>query len=182
MTCRNLYHSDAAVPNSAEYRNAGIVFILFGVLAVLAPTVTTIVIEQFIAWVLIFWGIGGFLFARGFRVLTEWRVLAASYAAVLLAGIGFLVFPGAGITVLTVIMLLAFFFEGALSILFGLRLSGQLPHWRWIVLSGIGSTALGLIVLVAWTDISRWLLAFIVGLNFLSSGVSLLVLSRFPKA
>ncbi|MYM54459.1 HdeD family acid-resistance protein [Thalassovita mangrovi] len=157
-------------------------FILFGVMAILAPGVATIVIEQFIAWILILWGIGGLFFARGFRVMAEWRVLAASYAVVLLAGTGFLIFPGAGITVLTVIMLLAFFVEGALSILFGLRLSGQLPHWRWIVLSGISSSALGLIVLVAWTDMSRWFLALIVGVNFLSTGLSLLVLSRPRKA
>lgn len=180
MTYRDQYHSHEAA-HSAEYRNAGLVFILFGVMAILAPGVATIVIEQFIAWVLIFWGIGGLFFARGFRAMAEWRVLAASYAVVLLAGTGFLIFPGAGITVLTVIMLLAFFVEGALSILFGLRLSGQLLHWRWIVLSGISSSALGLIVLVAWTDMSRWFLALIVGMNFLSTGLSLLMLSRPRK-
>ncbi|MGY9049519.1 hypothetical protein P775_24150 [Puniceibacterium antarcticum] len=163
------------------FRVTGLVFAGLGLLAILVPTVATFVVEQLVAWFLILWGIAGLLFASSFRSFSEWRLVAAGFVAVLLAGIAFVLMPGAGATILTGVLISVFLLEGVLSILLGLRLSGNLDSWRWIIFSGACSFALGMILLIAWTDAACWVIGFMVGLNFLSTGLSLLLLSRVKK-
>lgn len=153
-----------------------------GLLAILAPTIATIVVEQLVAWVLVFWGIAGLIFARSFRSISEWRIVAFFFAAVLITGLAFIVLPGLGAAFLTGIMALVFLLDGALSILLGLRLSGRIRNWPWIVASGIFAALLGIVILMQWPTISTWVLGFLTGLNFLTTGISMLLLSLTAKA
>jgi uncharacterized membrane protein HdeD (DUF308 family) len=163
-----------------EFRAIGVVFAVLGLLAVLAPVVATVVVEQLVAWLLVFWGLAGLLFARGFRVMSEWRLIAWVFAAVLVAGLAFVFFPGRGAAFLTAIMVIVFLLDGTISILLGLRLRGQLQGWGWVLASGIAGFVLATIILVQWPTSSTWVLGFLTGLNFLSTGASMLLLSLRP--
>jgi len=165
-------------PEGQGFRNTGWVFAVLGVLAILAPMIATVVVEQLIGWILVFWGIAGILFARNFRAFSEWRIVAAGFVAVLLLGLWFLFVPGVGASFMTVLLIVAFLVEGGLSILLGLRMSGQLPDWPWIVVSGACAFVLGLIVLFQWPQTTSWVIGFMVGLNFLSTGISMLAIAR----
>ncbi len=159
-------------------RETGYVFAAVGLLAILVPTVATLVVEQLVAWLLILWGLAGLMFAFSFRAFSEWRLVAAVFVAVLLAGIAFVIRPGAGAAVLTGVLITVFLLEGVLSILLGMRLSGHVDNWRWIIFSGICSFVLGMILLISWTNAARWVIGVMVGLNFLSTGLSLMLLAR----
>jgi len=165
-------------PPGRGFRNIGLIFAALGVLAIVAPAIATVVVELLIAWILVLWGVAGILFARSFRAFSEWRIMAAGFVAVLLLGLWFLFVPGVGASFMTVLLIVAFLVEGALSILLGLRMSGQLPNWPWIVFSGACAFVLGLIVLFQWPQTTGWVIGFMVGLNFLSTGISMLVIAR----
>lgn len=162
----------------APFRTVGIGFIVLGVLAMLAPVIATLVVEQLVAWLLVIWGIGGFMFAYSFREVSEWKFMAAGFAAVLAIGLWFVFFPEAGAAFMTGFLIFTFLLEGALSILLGLRLSGQLANWRWVVGSGVCAVILGIIILAQWPETAQWVIGFLTGLNFLSTGLTLLLISR----
>ncbi len=161
-----------------SFRNVGLVFAALGVAAILAPAVATLVVEQLVAWLLVFWGIAGLVFARSLRGVSERRIVAIFFAVVLVVGLGFVLLPGRGAAFITGVMVVVFLLEGALSILLGLRLSGQVPSWRWVIVSGVCAFALGLVILVQWPTTSTWVLGFLTGLNFLSTGISMFLMSR----
>lgn len=167
--------------NNQSFRTAGLVFAGLGVLAMLLPNVATVVVEQLVAWVLVLWGAAGLFFARSFRAFSEWRIVAIGFACVLAAGLWFLFFPGAGATFMTAVLVVTFLLEGVLTILLGLRMSGQIANWVWMVASGASAFVLGLIVLMQWPQDTGWLIGFMVGLNFLTTGIALLVMSRTTK-
>lgn len=59
----------------------------------------------------------------------------------------------------------------------GLRMRGQMPGWGWIVFSGVSALALGALILAGWPGSAAKVLGLLVGLNFLTTGVSLLALA-----
>ena len=55
--------------------------------------------------------------------------------------------------------------------------------WGWLVVNGLCSLAVGVIVLIGWPGTAAWSLGLLMGLNFLTTGISLLMLSgAFRKA
>lgn len=160
------------------FRNTGIVFGALGLLALLVPSVITLLVEQLTAIILVIWGISGIILALNFRGVSEWRIVAGGFAAMLAVGLWFLFFPGIGAKVMTALLIVAFLTEGLLSILLGLRMSGQLPNWLWVVGSGGCSFLLGLLLLYQWPLTATWIIGVVVGLNFLSTSVMLLLIAR----
>lgn len=75
-------------------------------------------------------------------------------------------------------MVIVFLLEGVLSILLGLRLSGEVPSWRWMIASGACAFLLGVMILVQWPMASIWVLGLLAGMNFLSTGPSMFLISR----
>ena len=162
----------------SSFRNVGLVFAALGVAAILAPVVATFVVEQLVAWLLVFWGVAGLIFALSIRAVPEWRIVALFFAAVLIAGLAFVIYPGRGAAFITGIMVVVFLLDGALSILLGLRLRGQVPNWPWIIVSGVCALVLGVIILAQWPTTATRVLGFLTGLNFLSTGISMVLISR----
>ncbi len=159
-------------------RITAIVFILLGALAVLLPNIATIVAEQILGWFLLIWGVAGVMFARSFKGIFNWKMMAAGFVLLIICGLFFLLFPAVGISIMTAFLVGAFLFEGVLSIVMGLRLTNYLPNWQWIMFNGVLSLVLGIIILSQWTESTNWVIGFLVGLNFLGNGITLLFVSR----
>ncbi|MFT6677306.1 MAG: uncharacterized membrane protein HdeD (DUF308 family) [Sulfitobacter sp.] len=172
---------DVARRIASGLRVSGIIFVVLGLLAVAIPAIATLLIEQLIAWVLVLWGIAGVVYAFNFRQVEEWRIIALCFGAVLIAGIVLVVFPGMGASFLTMLLIAVFLMEGAVSILLGLRMRRHINNWLWIIFSGVCSLILGVMILMQWPETSQWVLGFLVGLNFLSTGVSLIFVSRAAR-
>jgi uncharacterized membrane protein HdeD (DUF308 family) len=156
----------------------GAVFAALGVAAIVWPVVATLAVEVFIAWLLVVWGVVGCaaalsLAAPGFRSYG-----AIAYGSVVALGLLLAVFPGAGAATLTLILAAAFLIEGLMTILFAISLRERLKSWGWLVFSGLCALILGGLVLSGWPGSAAWTLGVLTGVNFLSTGIALVMMSR----
>ncbi|WOI56689.1 HdeD family acid-resistance protein [Palleronia sp. LCG004] len=159
-------------------RVVGCILAAFGILAIFLPRVATFEAELLVAWMLTLWGAVGLWFSRSIRPAPEWRYGFAAFGFLFLVGVALILFPLAGIAALTVLMMLSFLMEGILSILFGLRSSAHVSNWGWLVFSGLCSFAAGVVILFGWPWTASWTLGLMMGLNFLSTGLSLVMLAK----
>ena len=154
----------------------GAILVVIGLLAILLPQFATVAAEVLVAWMLTMWGAVGLWFSLAIRPTPEWRYGFAAFGILFLVGVAFVLFPLAGIAALTVLMMLSFLMEGILSILFGLRSSAYVPNWGWLVFSGLCSFVAGVVILFGWPWTASWTLGLMMGLNFFSTGLSLVML------
>ncbi|MBN8292146.1 DUF308 domain-containing protein [Rhodobacter sp. NTK016B] len=163
-------------------RLVGVILAVIGALAILLPTLATFEAELLVAWMLTVWGAAGLWFSWAIRPAPESRYGFAGFGILFVVGVAFILFPLAGIATLTVLMMVSFLMEGILSILFGLRSSAKVSNWGWLVFSGLCSFAAGVVVLFGWPWTASWTLGLMMGLNFLSTGLSLVMLDRRQSA
>jgi uncharacterized membrane protein HdeD (DUF308 family) len=162
-------------------RSVGIILAVIGVFAILLPSVATFGAELLVAWMLTVWGAVGLWFSWAIRPASEWRYGFAAFGLLFVVGVALVLFPLAGIAALTVLMMLSFLMEGILSILFGLRSSAHVSNWGWLVFSGLCSFAAGVVILFGWPWTASWTLGLMLGLNFLSTGLSLVMLAKAER-
>jgi uncharacterized membrane protein HdeD (DUF308 family) len=155
----------------------GGIFIILGFMAIALPIWATLAVEQLVAGLLLVWGAAGIGFALSMRPLSEWLFTAVTFAMILVIGALFLVVPQDGVATLTFILIAAFLIEGVVSILFALRLREVMPQWGWMLFSGLAALVFGLMILSGWPGTGAWTLGLFVGLNFLTSGISLIALA-----
>ena len=159
-------------------RRVGIALVVIGLIATLLPHIATVGAELMVASMMTLWGAVGLWFSWAIRPAPEWRLGFGAFGVLFLIGVAFLLFPFAGVAALTVLMMLSFLMEGILSILFGLRSSAHVSNWGWLVFSGLCSFAAGIVILFGWPWTASWTLGLMMGLNFLSTGLSLVMLAR----
>ncbi|MFD1342586.1 HdeD family acid-resistance protein [Litorisediminicola beolgyonensis] len=172
---------DAVRTSSTHLRRIGVFLIAIGALATLLPHVATIGAELLVAWMLTLWGAVGLWFSWSIRPVPEWRLGFAAFGMFFVAGVALVLFPVAGIAALTVLMMLSFLVEGIVSILFALRSSDHVSNWGWLVFSGLCSFAAGLVILFGWPWTASWTLGLMMGLNLISTGLSLVMLANSAK-
>lgn len=85
---------------------------------------------------------------------------------------------GVGASGVMVCPVAGFLIAGILSLMSGLRMSGQTGNWQWIVLGGVCADVPGVVVSLQRPTASQWVLEFMVGRDFLCTGISLLFVSR----
>lgn len=178
---RNLANETFRPELAKRLSRIGIVFAVIGAISILLPRWATLADVLLVAWILAFWGAAGLWFAWEMRPAREWRFAAMVFGIAFLLGLIFLISPLAGITTLTILLLLVILTEGVVSIMLGLRMSGHLSNWGWMVFSGLCSLIVGLIILLGWPETAGWALGLLLGLNFLSTGFALIMLGRTAK-
>lgn len=156
---------------------SGIVFIVLGLLALALPVIATLAVELLIAWLLLFWGAGGVAMAWSMRDASGRVAMTAFFLMILALGLIFLFVPRVGLSTLTLVLAAIFLLEGGLTIGLGLRLREVSGRWAWIVASGVAALLLGVLILTGWPGTAAWVIGLIVGVNFLTTGLSLVMLS-----
>ena len=161
----------------------GVIFTILGFLAVALPGLSTLSIDLFIGWLLVFAG------AIQFYRTVKSGPHASGFVGSLLTSILYLVFgvllilfPVAGIFSLTVILTLFFIAEGIAKIVLGFQLR-PFTNWGWFILNGILALAMAFIIWAGWPGTAFWVLGLLVGINMIFFGISLLFLGLgTPKA
>ena len=151
--------------------------LVLGALAIALPHVATLAAEMLTAWILMVWGGIGLWISWHIRAMPEGRLAVAAFGLILGSGILLSLFPVVGIAALTVLMMLSFLIEGLFSIGVALRSSSGVSTWGWLVFSGLCSLAGGLAILFLWPRTESWTLGLLVGLNVMSTGLALVMLS-----
>jgi len=156
----------------------GVIMTILGSLAVIWPGISTIAVDVYLGWLFLFSGIVGlftmFLVqdARAFL----WMLLTAALA--LFVGIIFLWHPTEGAVSLTAVLAAFFIVEGVFQVAASFSYRAVFPsQWGWMLASGIADLILAGLIIAGWPGTATWALGLIVGVNLMTSGVAITLVS-----
>jgi len=107
------------------------------------------------------------------------RLGAGSLVQALLYAVGdiaLLVNTVFGVTTIRLVLTIVFVFNGVLEAFVGLRLHSELRWWA-LVVSGAFALAIGVLLWIGWPSTAAWAVGLLVGINLLSSGLSMVGLA-----
>jgi uncharacterized membrane protein HdeD (DUF308 family) len=149
---------------------AGILLIFLGICAIALPLMTSLTVVWVLAWILMIGGIVHFIGA--FRA---WSFAAGAFAA--LVGIAYFVIgwtmlghPAWGLETIAMVISLVLLIEGAITLAAYFSSAGN--RSAWTLLSGVLAIVLGVIVWSMGATAAAFLVATIVGINLISSGMT----------
>jgi uncharacterized membrane protein HdeD (DUF308 family) len=160
----------------------GIVLVVLGILALLAPVIASVAATVFFGWLLLLSGIMGLVAtfrarqAPGFG----WSLLSAVIGIV--AGVLLIGWPLLGTLSLTAVLIAFLFAEGIVTIMYALEhrtaLSGR---WGWLLASGIVDVGLGVLLLMGLPGTARWALGLLLGVNLIFGGWALIFMALHAR-
>ena len=158
----------------------GLVMVVLGIAAFVFPMMSTLLAALLVGWVLLISGC--VVFAGAFSIHGTGPFFGALLLGLLslAAGVFLLFNPLAGAVALTLMVGVIFLWQGAFEIYFAFEMR---PHTGWVgmLISGIASIVMALLIIVGWPGISVLLLGILLGVNFISSGVGYIWVSRALK-
>jgi uncharacterized membrane protein HdeD (DUF308 family) len=150
--------------------------ILAGILAIISPLIAGVVIVYVVAWTAIFNGVAQLVYA--FRAHTGGRMILEILLGLLyiVAGVFILLHPGGGLLALTLVIACFLLVYGVFALVLAFQLR---PHsgWGWVLFDAIVTILLGVLIWAHWPMNSEWVVGTLVGISFIASGVSRLMLS-----
>ncbi|GAC1459669.1 MAG: hypothetical protein NVS2B14_13480 [Chamaesiphon sp.] len=154
----------------------GIFLIVLGIIAIVLPSVSTIVAETWIAWLLI--SAGGAKLVYAFQTRNDtgfiWKLLLSIlYIA---TGVMLFVYPLTGILTLTLLLASFLLTEGVFELILAFQLRPQ-QNWTWTLVNGIITLVLGAMIWFQWPFDAPWLIGTLVGVSVLFTGISRVMLS-----
>jgi uncharacterized membrane protein HdeD (DUF308 family) len=158
----------------------GLLMVVLGLAAIVFPLIATLVATLLVGWVFL---ISGAVTLYGaFSIHGTGPFFAALLLGLLSVAAGaYLLFnPLAGAAALTLVVGVLFMFQGAFELFFAVEMR---PHtgWAGMLLSGIASIVLALLIVAGWPTVSVLVLGLLIGVNFLSTGLAYIVVSRALK-
>jgi len=155
---------------------AGIVMIVLGMAAVIMPTLSSLVVEILIGWLLTLSGIVAVIGAFSLRNtgLFVWELIFGLITS--MAGLWLLFFPLEGLVALTVLVSVILMLTGSAQIAFALW-ARPASGWGWGLFSAIISMVLGGYILFALPEASAVILGIFVGVDFISTGAALVMIA-----
>lgn len=156
---------------------SGIAMMVIGAVAIAFPFMSTLSVTIFMAALLIVSGIStaiGAFSVAGKGPFFGFLILGLLNLA---AGIFVLNNPFIGMVYLTALAGIIFILQGAheLSFAFSVR---NTSGWGWQLFSSFVSVAAGIVLISSLMEASLWFVGFIFGVNFLSTGIASLMVSR----
>jgi len=150
--------------------------ILAGMLAIASPLIAGVVIMYVVAWTAIF--NGGAQIVYGFRAHSGGKMALEILLGLLyiVAGVYILMHPGGGLLAITLIIACILLVYGIFDVVLAFQLKPN-PGWGWILFDAIITVLLGALIWIHWPLNSEWVIGTLVGISFIVSGVSRLMLS-----
>ena len=154
----------------------GVLMILAGMLAILAPLVAGVVIVYVVAWTAIF--NGGAQLVYGLRSHSGGKLVLEILLGLLyiVAGCFILLHPAGGLLALTLIIACILLVYGVFALVLAFQMR-PLPGWGWVLFDAIITILLGGMIWAHWPLNSEWVVGTLIGISFIASGVSRLMLS-----
>jgi uncharacterized membrane protein HdeD (DUF308 family) len=175
-----LFH-DRLRTSSNRFLWVGLAMLVIGIAAIVFPIYSTLVATLLVGWVLLI--SGAFMLMGSFSINGTGPFFGALLFSLLsiAAGIFLLFSPSAGAAALTLLVSGIFVVQGAFEISFAFEMR---PHQGWVmmVVSGLISVIMAALIAAYWPAISIVLLGVLLGVNFISTGVGLIFVSRTLKS
>jgi len=179
--------ADATNPNS-EYLDVikenkdslfwiGVAMSIIGAIAIVFPILSSVATNFMVGWLFVFYG--ALMIFNSFTIKGTGPFFGALlFGLITLAtGVFFLTNPGIGLVFLTITIAIVFMFDGAYQAVMAFEIKPQ-NGWGWMLFSAIISVLAGLFIIARLPDSSLVVLGILIGVNFLSSGLSMIFLSR----
>lgn len=170
-----LVDADSVQAHRGSFLGLGIALMVLGFIAMLLPTIATLVSAVAIGALL---AVGGLL--QGIHAIRSRRWAGAGWSLAsaivqLVAGVLLVAFPVVGKLTLTLILAAFFFAEGLLWIIRAIQ-HREMPAWGWLLFDGIVTLALGGLILWGWPSTAAWAIGLLVGIDLLLAGSSMLLI------
>ena len=160
----------------------GIVLVVLGILALLAPVIASVAATVFFGWLLLLSGIMGLVAtfrarqAPGFG----WSLLSAVIGIV--AGVLLIGWPLLGTLSLTAVLIAFLFAEGVVSIMYAFEHPNALSgRWGWMLASGILDVGLGVLLFIGLPGTALWALGLLLGINLIFGGWALVFMALHAR-
>jgi uncharacterized membrane protein HdeD (DUF308 family) len=160
----------------------GIVLVILGLLALMAPAIASVAATVFFGWILLLSGFVGLIATLRARAAPgfAWSLLSALVGIV--AGVLLLGWPLSGTFSLTAVLIAFLLVEGGVSIMYALEHRGALSgRWGWMLASGVLDVVLGLLLFVGLPGTARWALGLLLGINMLFGGWALILMALHAR-
>ena len=164
------------------FLSEGIVLVILGVLALLAPVIASVAATVFFGWLLLLSGIVGLVTTFRARQAPGfwWSLLSAVIG--IIAGVLLLGWPLLGTLSLTAVLIAFLLAEGAVSILYALEHRNALSgRWGWMLTSGIIDVVLGVVLLIGLPGTALWALGLLLGINLIFGGWALIFMALHAR-
>lgn len=158
-----------------------VLLILAGILAIASPVAAGIAVNLFVAWLLVFSGCVHLVFAWSRRSAGGflWELLVGILYIVI--GAYLLEHPVIGLASLTIALAIYLFLESILEFVMGFALR-PLRGSGWLLVDGIITLILAVMIWRTWPSTSGWVIATLVGISMLFSGISRLSISLAARS
>jgi uncharacterized membrane protein HdeD (DUF308 family) len=158
-----------------------VLLIALGIIAIVLPAFSTLVVESWIALILVSAGAAKLVYAfqtrndKGFL----WKILLS----ILYTATGIMLFfnPLTGILTLTLLLGSFLLTEGLFELVLAFQLRPQ-QNWLWVLGNAIVTLVLGAVIWFQWPSDAPWLIGTAIGASVLFTGVSRLMLSLNPPS
>jgi uncharacterized membrane protein HdeD (DUF308 family) len=145
-----------------------------GVLAVVLPLTFSVGVAELLAWLFVFAAGAHLIFGIHFGSGTlAWHAFIAGLYG--LAAINLLANPLLGVVLLALVVGIVLIVEGIIEVVLFFILR-EYRHAAWILIDGIVALALRIVACAHWPPASLELVQYLVGISFISSGISRLML------
>ena len=155
----------------------GVLLIVAGAVAIVVPAPAALAFVLLLAWLLVFAGVVEVVYA--FHQRGEdgfgWKLVSA--LATLALGILMLLFPGAGIATLALMIGGFLLATGASNVMLAFRLKPK-PGWGWVLVDGALAVVVAILIAARWPQDSIGFVGILVGISLISGGVWRIVLGR----
>jgi uncharacterized membrane protein HdeD (DUF308 family) len=160
----------------------GMVLVVLGILALLAPVIASVAATVFFGWLLLLSGIVGlFTTFRARHAPGFWWSLVSAVIAIV-AGILLLGWPLLGTLSLTAVLIAFLFAEGIVSIMYALEhRKGLSGRWGWMLASGIIDVVLAALLLIGLPGTALWALGLLLGINLIFGGWALIFMALHAR-
>lgn len=155
----------------------GILLVIVGIIAIFFPFAATVTANYMVGFLFVFYGALGVW--HSFSIKGTGPFFGALLMGLLpvVAGVFLVSNPTAGILILTITVGIVFIFEAAYQVFAAFEYRPA-KGWGWMLVSAIISIAAGLLVVSKLPRTSMFVIGLLMGINFLSTGISMIMLSR----
>jgi uncharacterized membrane protein HdeD (DUF308 family) len=154
----------------------GIIFVIGGALAILAPSAASIAVTLVVAVVFVWIGIMQIIqsFSDKSWAGFAWQLIIG--IIILLGGLAVYFNPLLGTLTLTLVVAAMFIAKGIFQLILGFRMR---PHSGsgWIIAAGVLSIIVGILIWVQWPSAALWALGTLAGISLIFTGWSYIAMA-----
>ena len=158
--------------HSLWYLVQGGLMILAGVLALVYPVVASFAVVFLLGLILIATGILHGISLIDAREVPHFWLQLVSVVLSVVVGVLLIRYRGAGLLVLTLLLLVYFMVEGISKVILSLTIR-PFPGWGWVLASGILTILIALYLWAALPVTAVWLLGVLLGIQLICEGAAL---------